>query len=100
MLLNLRLENGLIEITANQIDDQISICIKDSGIGISEEDALNLFKIDSTVKRKGTNNEDGSGLGLILCREFVQKNNGTLGVNSTPGKGSSFVFTVPAKVVA
>ena len=89
-------EDGLIEITANQIDGQISICVKDSGIGISEEDVLNLFLIDSTVKRKGTNNEDGSGLGLILCKEFVDKNNGTIWVNSSPGKGSSFFFTVPA----
>ncbi len=91
-------EDGTIEITAHQIDDHISICIKDSGIGISEEDALNLFRIDSTVKRKGTNNEDGSGLGLILCKEFVDKNNGTIWVNSSPGKGSSFFFTVPAKI--
>lgn len=92
-------ENGLIEITANQIEDQISICVKDSGIGISKEDTMNLFRIDSTVKRKGTNNEDGSGLGLILCKEFVDKNNGTIWVNSTPDEGSSFFFTVPAKVV-
>jgi len=91
-------DNGLIEITANQIEDQISICVKDSGIGISIEDARNLFQIDSTVKRKGTNNEDGSGLGLILCKEFVDKNNGTIWVNSTLGEGSSFFFTVPAKV--
>jgi signal transduction histidine kinase len=90
-------ENGLVEITANQIDGHICICVKDSGIGISEEDAQNLFRIDSTVKRKGTNNEDGSGLGLILCKEFVDKNNGTIWVNSSPGKGSSFFFTVPDK---
>ena len=90
-------ENGLIEIVANPIDDKISICVKDSGIGISEEDARNLFQIDSTVKRKGTNDEDGSGLGLILCKEFVHKNNGTIWVNSTPDKGSSFFFTVPVK---
>jgi signal transduction histidine kinase len=90
-------EDGLIEVTANQIDGQICICVKDSGIGISQEDALNLFRIDSTVKRKGTNNEDGSGLGLILCKEFVDKNNGTIWVKSSLGEGSSFFFTVPAK---
>jgi len=92
-------ENGLIEISANRTEDRISICVKDSGIGISEEETRNLFQIDSTVKRKGTNNEDGSGLGLILCREFVRKNNGTIWVNSSPGNGSSFFFTVPATVV-
>jgi len=91
-------EDGLIEITANQIENHISICVKDSGIGISEEDAHNLFQIDSTVKRKGTNDEDGSGLGLILCKEFVHKNNGTIWVKSSLGSGSSFFFTVPAKL--
>lgn len=90
-------ENGLIEISANQIDGHISICVKDSGVGISEEDAQNLFRIDSTVKRKGTNDEDGSGLGLILCKEFVDKNNGSIWVKSIPRQGSSFFFTVPAK---
>ena len=93
-------ENGLIEITANQIEDHINICVKDSGIGISEEDLQNLFRIDSTVKRKGTNDEDGSGLGLILCKEFVNKNNGTIWVDSSPGNGSSFFFTIPAKATA
>jgi signal transduction histidine kinase len=91
-------ENGLIKVEATQTDGQITICVKDSGIGISDEDAKNLFKIDSTVKRKGTNNEDGSGLGLILCREFVAKNNGNIWVNSKAGEGSSFFFTVPARV--
>ena len=91
-------ENGLIEVSAIQITDQISICVKDSGIGISEEDARNLFRIDSTVKRKGTNNEDGSGLGLILCKEFVDKHNGTIWVNSSLGAGSSFYFSIPAKI--
>jgi signal transduction histidine kinase len=91
-------ENGLIQVAATQTDGQITICVKDSGIGISQEDAQTLFKIDSTVKRKGTNNEDGSGLGLILCREFIAKNNGTIWVSSAAGEGSSFFFTVPARV--
>jgi len=88
--------DGLIEITTNKTENQVQICVKDNGTGISPEDAKNLFQIDSTVKRKGTNNEDGSGLGLILCKEFVQKNNGTIWVESTPGQGSSFFFTIPA----
>ena len=90
--------NGQIKIEACQTDGQITVSVKDSGIGISAEDAQNLFKIDSTVKRKGTNNEDGSGLGLILCREFVAKNNGNIWVCSTAGEGSSFFFTVPSSV--
>lgn len=92
-------ENGLIVISAKQTNDHVSIDVCDSGFGISEEDIQNLFRIDSKVKRKGTNNEDGSGLGLILCKEFVDKNNGTIWVESTPGKGSSFSFTIPAKAI-
>jgi signal transduction histidine kinase len=90
-------ENGSIEIVAEQTDNQVTISVNDTGVGISEEDVQNLFRIDSKVKRKGTNDEDGSGLGLILCREFVDKNNGKLWVESVPDKGSSFSFTLPAK---
>ncbi len=93
-------ENGLIWIETKITDNQATITINDNGIGISEEDVQNLFRIDSKVKRKGTNDEDGSGLGLILCREFVDKNNGTLWVESVPGKGSSFSFTIPTKAEA
>jgi signal transduction histidine kinase len=93
-------ENGIIEITAKQIENQVRIDVSDNGVGISEEDVRNLFQIDSKVKRKGTNNEDGSGLGLILCKEFIDKNNGTLWVESTLGIGSTFSFTIPAKASA
>lgn len=93
-------ENGFIEISAKKIENQISICVSDSGVGISNEDIRNLFQIDSKVKRKGTNDEDGSGLGLILCKEFVDKNNGEIWAESTPGKGSSFIFTIPVKATA
>ena len=88
-------KDGCIEIAVEQIEDMVRINVGDTGVGISEEDVQNLFHIDSKVKRKGTNNEDGSGLGLILCKEFVNKNNGRLWVESTPGKGSLFSFTIP-----
>lgn len=88
-------ENGKITLTACKTDNQVEIKITDTGIGISSEELLTLFKIDSTIKRKGTNNEDGSGLGLILCKEFVEKHNGEIGVESIQGKGSSFYFTLP-----
>ncbi len=93
-------ENGTVEISTETTEDQIKITISDSGIGISDKDIPNLFRIDSKVKRKGTNNEDGSGLGLILCKEFVDKNSGTIWVQSSPGKGSSFSFTVPVKAIS
>lgn len=90
-------QHGKVVVSARQTDEQIEIRITDTGIGIEEEEVLTLFKIDSTIKRKGTNNEDGSGLGLILCREFIQKHNGSIGVDSVPGKGSTFYFSVPVK---
>jgi signal transduction histidine kinase/tetratricopeptide (TPR) repeat protein len=88
-------EHGKITISAKQTREQVEIRITDTGIGIAEKEAQTLFKIDSTIKRKGTNNEDGSGLGLILCKEFVYKHNGSISVESTPGKGSSFCFILP-----
>lgn len=89
-------ENGHIEISAIKLDNYVKINIKDSGVGLSDEDLQNLFKIDSKVKRKGTNQEDGSGLGLILCQEFVEMNSGYISVISSPGKGSTFIITLPA----
>jgi len=88
-------EGGQIEVSAQKVNDQILISVSDTGIGISEEETQNLFRIDSKVKRKGTNNEDGSGLGLILCHEFIEKHNGKIWVESTVGKGSEFIFSIP-----
>ena len=93
-------EGGRIEISAKEVDSQVLISVRDTGIGISEEDTQNLFRIDSKVKRKGTNNEDGSGLGLVLCHEFVNKHNGKIWVESTPENGSEFIFSIPAKAIA
>lgn len=93
-------EGGLIEVSAKEVDGQVLISVSDTGIGIAEEDTPNLFRIDSKVKRKGTNNEDGSGLGLILCHEFVNKHNGKIWVESSLGKGSEFIFSIPAKDIA
>jgi len=88
-------EGGKIEIGAEIIDDKIQVKVSDTGVGLAQAELEHLFHIDSKVKRKGTNNEDGSGLGLILCREFVNINKGKLWVESTPGKGSTFSFTLP-----
>jgi len=93
-------EGGQIEVCAKESDGQTVISVSDTGIGISEEETQNLFRIDSKVKRKGTNNEDGTGLGLILCHEFVDKHNGKIWAESTPGKGSEFIFSLPAKAIA
>ena len=75
--------------------DNAEVSVTDTGIGISPEDQKNLFRIDEQSRRDGTANEKGTGLGLILCKEFIEKNNGVLWVESEEGKGSRFSFTVP-----
>lgn len=93
-------ENGEIKVKTQKSGNSLIISISDTGVGISEKDLDHLFKIDSKVKRKGTNNEDGSGLGLILCKEFIEKNNGKIWVESILGEGSSFYFSLPVSSVA
>ena len=88
-------EGGTIEIANKENDKFIEIIICDSGIGIEEERIDDLFRIDKNSSTPGTNNEKGTGLGLILCKEFVEKNGGTISVKSKPGKGSEFSFTLP-----
>ena len=75
--------------------DNAEVSVTDTGIGISTENQKNLFRIDEQFRRDGTDNEKGTGLGLILCKEFIEKNNGVLWIESEEGKGSRFSFTVP-----
>ncbi|MGD2086579.1 MAG: hybrid sensor histidine kinase/response regulator [Candidatus Aminicenantes bacterium] len=88
---------GEVKITANHAstDNFIEITVSDNGVGIKEEDIPGLFRIDVYKKTRGTANEKGTGLGLILCKEFIEKNNGSIKVVSTPGQGSDFTFTLP-----
>jgi two-component system sensor histidine kinase/response regulator len=89
---------GKVEISAaiSTNGNSVDITISDNGVGISAEDIDTLFRIDVKKKKnKGTDNEKGTGLGLILCKEFVEKNNGSIRVASEPGKGSRFTFTLP-----
>lgn len=75
--------------------DFIEISVHDSGVGISENSIKKLFRIDGDLKTKGTNNETGTGLGLVLCKEFVEKHGGKIRVESQLGMGSIFFFTLP-----
>lgn len=68
--------------------------IRDTGVGMSQEDIQKLFKIEQNYMSKGTNKESGTGLGLILCKEFLNLNDGTIRVESQPNVGSSFIFTL------
>ncbi|MBR2195925.1 MAG: cyclic nucleotide-binding domain-containing protein [Salinivirgaceae bacterium] len=95
--LKFSLDNSTVTIKAEETDnDMIAISITDQGMGMDEKQIDNLFKIDSRSLSYNDNNElEGTGLGLILCKEFVEKNNGTISVSSTKGKGSTFTFTIP-----
>ena len=89
--------NGTIEVSIEQKNGFQEVHIQDDGIGISKDDIDKLFRIDKKFKSMGTDGEKGTGLGLILCKEFVEKNRGKISVNSEKGKGSTFVFTIPQK---
>lgn len=77
-------------------ENSVTISITDEGTGIAEENLKRLFKIDDKFKTDGTDGEKGTGLGLIICKEFIEKNDGKIDVSSTPGLGSKFSFTIPA----
>lgn len=86
---------GWIEIDAKQNSKFVEISVSDSGIGIKGDDIDKIFMLDSSFTTKGTANESGTGLGLLLCKEFVEKNNGKIWAESKKGKGSTFYFTLP-----
>lgn len=86
---------GSITISAEAQSDCVKICIKDSGVGISQNNISKLFKIDRNFTTAGTSNERGTGLGLILCKELVEKNGGKILVESEVGKGTLFSLTFP-----
>lgn len=76
-------------------NDFIEISVTDTGIGIPENNIDKIFSIDSNISTKGTDEELGTGLGLIISHEFVEKNGGIINVKSEVGKGTEFMFTVP-----
>jgi two-component system sensor histidine kinase/response regulator len=76
-------------------DNFLEISVADTGVGIDPKHIHKIFRIDSKFSLLGTNKEKGTGLGLILCKEFVEKQGGTIWVESELGKGSKFTFTLP-----
>ncbi|HOT13246.1 MAG TPA: PAS domain-containing sensor histidine kinase [Bacteroidales bacterium] len=90
-------QSGRIELFDKTSDGMIEITIQDNGIGIEEEKLKDIFSVSSTKSTKGTEGEKGTGLGLVLCKDFVEKNGGSIYVKSQAGKGSSFIFTLPVK---
>lgn len=89
--------NGLIEIYALKRPNDVIIDIRDNGVGIAEENIEKLFRIDTQYTTAGTNQEKGNGLGLVLCKEIVDKHKGKIWVESSLGKGTSFKILFPHK---
>ena len=92
--------DGKISVNATEIVKEnnqafIKVTVKDTGVGISKEMRLKIFEINENTTTSGTENEPGTGLGLILCKEFVEKHGGKIWVESETGKGSEFIFTIP-----
>lgn len=86
---------GIIKISSELSgNEMIQVCVSDSGLGITKDNISRLFRIDKSISSSGTNNEKGTGLGLLLCKEFIERNGGKIWVESEPGEGSKFFFTV------
>jgi signal transduction histidine kinase len=92
------LEGGLVKVTAQQIDSLAEVCIVDSGMGMDDDTRENLFTRSNVTSVSGTNNEMGSGLGLLLVKDFVSQLGGKLRVESELRKGTCIYFTVPAYI--
>lgn len=86
---------GEINIDAEEIAGNITISVSDNGVGIPLENQAKLFDISEVLTTKGTAKETGTGLGLLICKEFVEKHGGKIWVESEVGKGSNFKFTLP-----
>ena len=87
-------ENGSIDVGTFRTGTEVSIFVRDTGMGISPE-ALEKIRESNFYSTKGTAGEPGTGLGLMLCKEFIVRNGGTLQIDSLPEKGSTFTFTLP-----
>lgn len=88
-------KGGTITIAAKEVGKYAEISVEDTGVGMSEATMANLFRLDTTHSTLGTNQEAGTGLGLILCKEFVEKHDGKIWVESKLGVGSKFIFYLP-----
>lgn len=88
--------NGTISIAIEERNKNLEVSVTDNGIGMDEKTMNKLFKLDEHYINRGTEDEEGTGLGLNLCKEFIEMHGGRIWVNSEPGKGSTFTFTISA----
>ena len=86
---------GEVNISTMSKNGFVEVIIADNGVGIAKEDISKLFKIDVSYSTMGTAKEKGTGLGLILCKDFVNQNGGEISIESELGKGTKFIFTLP-----
>lgn len=86
---------GEVNVLAFAESDNLNFTVSDTGVGMNEEQLQKLFKLDKTASSRGTDDEVGTGLGLIISKEFIEQHNGRIWAESTPGKGSKFCFTIP-----
>jgi PAS domain S-box-containing protein len=91
-------QGGTINISAEQTSEVVTILVSDNGIGIAHDDLAKLFDISEVHTTEGTANEKGTGFGLLLCKEFVEKHGGKIWVESELGKGTAFKFTMPITI--
>lgn len=88
-------DGGQITLKAEEVNQQIKFTVADNGIGMSKETLKGIFKVGTKHSTLGTAQEKGTGLGLVICKDFIEKNGGSIGVESEQGRGSKFFFTVP-----
>ena len=86
---------GEIVVSAGQMSNEVVLSVSDNGVGMDKESISKLFRIDQNHSTLGTENEKGTGLGLLLCKEFVEKHGGRIWVDSAPGNGSKFSISIP-----
>ncbi len=86
---------GIITLTTKEIDRKIEIVVTDNGVGIGEENLQKIFNKAQVFSTYGTNNEKGAGLGLMLCKDFIEKHNGTISIESTPNVGTNICIQIP-----
>lgn len=88
-------KNGEINIYTERNEQYITVTVSDNGVGIKKENLLRLWDFTKTISTRGTSNEKGTGFGLLVCKEFVEKHGGQIWAESELGKGSEFKFTIP-----
>ena len=82
-------------VVARQVVNGDEVAVSDTGVGMTREQAERLFRFDGSAVSEGTEGEHGTGLGLLICRDFVNRHGALLNIDSEPGRGSTFRFVLP-----